>query len=88
MGIQWILDPQNKLFSTISSYERFLLYLNFKEGLGVRQIAEKLGRAKNTIHTHITEALEKLRRAHERERKGGIEHAIWESTRKLGEDTG
>jgi DNA-directed RNA polymerase specialized sigma24 family protein len=48
----------------LSRYERFLLYLNFKEGLGIRQISEKLGRAKDTVHMHIQQALQKLRNAY------------------------
>lgn len=60
IDIGWILDDQNELFGILTPYERFLLYMNFKEGLGTRQIGERLGRAKDTIHTHIRNALAKL----------------------------
>lgn len=61
LDLSWVLDTTNSLLSPLTIYERFLLYLSFKEGLGVRQISERLGRAKDTIHTHIQQALTKLR---------------------------
>jgi RNA polymerase sigma factor (sigma-70 family) len=61
MDLAWVSEASSPLFSVLTRYERFLLYLNYKEGLGVRQISERLGRAKDTIHAHLQQALEKLR---------------------------
>ena len=64
MDLAWIINPDNKLFEVLTSYERFLLQQNFKEGLGVRIIGERLGRTKNTINRHIRHALKQLRKAY------------------------
>ncbi len=61
MDLAWVSNASSPLFSILTRYERFLLYLNYKEGLGVRQISERLGRAKDTIHAHLQQALQKLR---------------------------
>lgn len=61
LDLAWVSDATSTLFSVLTTYERFLLYLNYKEGLGVRQISERLGRAKDTIHAHLQQALNKLR---------------------------
>jgi RNA polymerase sigma factor (sigma-70 family) len=61
MDLAWVSKASSPLFSILTRYERFLLYLNYKEGLGVRQISERLGRAKDTIHAHLQQALQKLR---------------------------
>lgn len=61
MDLAWVSETQSSLFSVLTTYERFLLYLSYKEELGVRQISERLGRAKDTIHSHLQRALQKLR---------------------------
>jgi hypothetical protein len=61
MDLSWVISPGTELFGILSEYERYLLYLNYKKNLGVRQISKKLGRAKDTIHNHIQHAMEKLR---------------------------
>lgn len=61
MDIKWINDPCDSLFSILTKYERSLLYMSFKQGLGVREISRRLGRAKDTIHTHLQQAIDKLR---------------------------
>jgi RNA polymerase sigma factor (sigma-70 family) len=66
LDLAWVFDTNSSLFSILTTYERFLLYLNFKEGLGVRQISERLGRAKDTIHSHIQQAIQKLRDNYEK----------------------
>jgi RNA polymerase sigma factor (sigma-70 family) len=68
MNLQWIVDPQSKLFGVLSPYERFLLYLNFKEGLGVRQIGDRLGRMHHTINRHIRGAINKLQQEYQKEK--------------------
>lgn len=67
MNMAWVVKPDTKIFEVLSPYERFLLMQNFKEGLGVRQIGERLGRTKDTINKHIRLALNKLRDAYEKE---------------------
>lgn len=61
LNLGWIRDPRNKFFATLKPYERFLLYLNYKEGLGVRQIGKRLGRTKDAINRHLQHILVKLR---------------------------
>lgn len=61
LDLAWVNEATGSLFSILTRYERFLLYLSFKEGLGIRQISERLGRAKDTIHMHLQQALQKLR---------------------------
>jgi RNA polymerase sigma factor (sigma-70 family) len=61
IDLAWVSKASSPLFSVLTRYERFLLYLSYKEGLGVRQISERLGRAKDTIHAHLQQALRKLR---------------------------
>ena len=72
LNLGWVIDPSSRLFGKLTQYERFLLYLNFKEGLGVRQISERLGRAKDTIHTQISRALVKLKEEYRKGEKYGI----------------
>jgi len=61
LNLGWVKNPQSKFFATLDTYERFLLYLNYKEGLGVRQIGDKLGRTKDAINRHLQHTLGKLR---------------------------
>ena len=66
MNLAWVSGSTSPLFSVLTRYERFLLYLNYKEELGVRQISERLGRAKDTIHSHLQQALQKLREQYQK----------------------
>jgi len=61
LSLAWIIDPKRTLFSILTPYERFLLYLVYKEGMSLRQISNNLGRHKDTIHSHIKEAILKLK---------------------------
>lgn len=72
LDLGWVSATSKTLFRVLSPYERFLIYLNYKEGLGVRQISERLGRAKDTIHTHIQQALQKLRDQYKKGETHGI----------------
>ncbi len=67
LDLHWIVKPESKLFGILSLYERFLLYLSFKKELGTRQIGNKLGRGKDTIHRHIREAISKLQNKYKKE---------------------
>ena len=61
MNLAWVMDAGSSLFSILTKYERFLLYLSFKEGLGVRKISERLGRVKGTVNAHMRKIIIKLR---------------------------
>lgn len=63
LDLKWVFEgTDNDMFSSLSSYERYLIYLNFKEEMSLRDMAKKFGRSKNTIHAHLKDAIEKLRR--------------------------
>ena len=61
LNLAWVAKPDQPIFSVLTSYERFLLYLRYKEGLSLKQIGDKLGRTKDTINSHLDEILTKLR---------------------------
>ena len=73
LDLKWVFDGGDNIFAELSPYERYLIYLNFKEEISIRDMAKKFGRSKNTIHTHLKSAIEKLRRIsyeqHERIRR-------------------
>jgi hypothetical protein len=52
LDLKWVFQEGEGIFTNLSSYERYLIY------------AKKFGRSKNTIHTHLKSALDKLRRIH------------------------
>ena len=64
LDLKWVFQEGEGMFSNLSSYERYLIYLNYKEEMSIRDMAKKFGRSKNTIHTHLKSALDKLRRIH------------------------
>ena len=66
IDLAWVSKTKSSLFSVLTTYERFLLYLSYKEELGIRQISERLGRAKDTIHSHLQQALRKLREQYQK----------------------
>ena len=61
MTLAWIQETDDPLFRDLSTYQRQLLYLSFKEGLGVVKIAKRLSRDKDTIQRHLFETMEYLR---------------------------
>jgi hypothetical protein len=76
LDLKWVFEGSDDgMFKELSHYERYLIYLNFKEEMSLRDMAKKFGRTKNTIHSHLKEAIEKLRRIH-------YEHENKESDRR------
>lgn len=60
LNLAWVAKPTQSIFLSLSNYERFLIYLRFKEGLSLTQISKKLGHTKSTICTHYAKAIRKL----------------------------
>jgi DNA-directed RNA polymerase specialized sigma24 family protein len=60
LDITWVRNPSQKMYQSLSTYERYLLFLTFNQDLGVAQIAEKLERDKDTIKRHLATILEKI----------------------------
>lgn len=58
--IGWVRNPPQKMYQSLTTYERYLLFLTFNQDLGVAQIAEKLERDKDTIKRHLATILEKI----------------------------
>lgn len=62
LDLKWVFEgTDSDMFAELSSYERYLIYLNFKEEMSLRDMAKKFGRSKNTIHAHLKDAINKLR---------------------------
>lgn len=61
LNLAWVAKPAQPIFAQLTHYERFLIYLRFKEGLSLKQISEKLGRNKDTIYVHLEKIMAKLR---------------------------
>jgi hypothetical protein len=58
--ISWVRNPPQKMYKSLTTYERYLLFLTFNQDLTVIQIADKLERDKDTIKRHLTAILEKV----------------------------
>ena len=60
LDLNWVRSPPQKVYQTLTTYERYLLFLTYNQDLGVVQIAEKLERDKDTIKRHLAAILEKV----------------------------
>lgn len=60
LDISWVRNPPQQMYKSLTTYERYLLFLTFNQDLTVMQIAEKLERDKDTIKRHIFSILEKI----------------------------
>lgn len=60
INLHWVFYGGSNLFDNLTLYERFLIYLNYEQSMSIRQIAELLGRAPNSIHSHLTQAIKTL----------------------------
>jgi len=58
--LNWVRQPPQKIYQSLTTYERYLLFLMFNQDLNLGQIAEKLERDKDTIRRHTSSLLEKL----------------------------
>ena len=63
MTLAWVQETDDPLFKDLTVYQRQLLYLSFKQGLGVEKIAKQLSRDKDTIHRHLSETLDWLKQS-------------------------
>jgi len=60
MNLDWVFECSKGPFSLLSGYERYLLYMKFKEDKSSGEIAEKFQKSRQTIMKHINEAIEKV----------------------------
>lgn len=49
-------------FSFLSSYERYVLFLRFYKDMNIKEIASLMNKSRPTVHKHLTQIIEKLRR--------------------------
>lgn len=65
IDIDWISNPSDNLYagiySNLSTYERYLIYMVYKEGKSLSDIAVSLDRDKDTIKKHLRDAFKHLR---------------------------
>tara|TARA_R110002126_G_scaffold9539_7_gene43030 strand:+ start:3412 stop:4206 length:795 start_codon:yes stop_codon:yes gene_type:complete len=61
MDLGWVLKPNEKLYQSLSRYERYLLSLVYEQHLPMVRVAAKLQRDKDTIKRHLKAALRKLK---------------------------
>lgn len=60
MDLHWVQRTNDPVFKELSVYERYLLYLYWKEGLTFEEMAKILRRDKDTIHRHYTSLMQEL----------------------------
>jgi hypothetical protein len=60
MTLSWVFECPEGIFSILSNYERYLLYLKYKEEMNSEKIAEKFQKSRQTIMKSINEAIEKV----------------------------
>lgn len=61
LDLNWVIDPGSGIFSILSIYERFILYLRYKEGLGYKRIAKRLGKSPVTVLEHLRTTYKKIK---------------------------
>lgn len=61
LDLGWVIDPGPGIFSILSEYERFILYLRYKEGLGYLRISKHLARSPQTILIQLQAIYKKLK---------------------------
>lgn len=49
-------------FSLLSPYERYVLFLRFYKDMNIKEIASLMNKSRPTVHKHLTQIIEKLRR--------------------------
>lgn len=62
MDLKWVQESKDPLFKDLSRYERYLLYLSYKEGLSLDEMSGLLERDKDTVHRHTREVMKKLKK--------------------------
>lgn len=61
MDLAWIDNPAQSFYRVLTSYERYLISLVFRDDLSITQISDRMCRDKDTIKRHLEIALDKLR---------------------------
>ncbi|MEM3433270.1 MAG: hypothetical protein QXP27_03740 [Candidatus Methanomethyliaceae archaeon] len=61
MDLAWVQHTDDPLFRELFMYERYLLYLYWKEGLTFEEMAEVLRRDKDTVWRHYANLMEELK---------------------------
>ena len=64
--LAWMMNPYGTAYKNLDAYDRYLLSLIFGEDLTVPQIADKLGRDRDTIRRHLATLFKTLEELHER----------------------
>lgn len=60
--LAWAIKCDKWLFSNLTYYQRYLLYLYFTKGEGMVVIARRLGKSKDTITSHMKKIYRKIGR--------------------------
>lgn len=68
LSLEFVIHCPKWLFSHLSHYQRYLLFLYFAKGEGAVNIAKRLGRSKDTIAGHLQKNYKKIRRLEARKR--------------------
>lgn len=61
MDLSWVQQTDDPLFRELTIYERYLLYLYWKEELSFEEMSQVLRRDKDTIHRHYTNLMSELK---------------------------
>lgn len=65
IDIDWIACPSEdlygKIYGSLTPYERYLIYMVYKEGKSLSEIASYLDRDKDTVKKHLRDAFRHLR---------------------------
>lgn len=62
ISLSWIIYCPKYIFSHLSHYQRYLLYLYFIKNEGCVNIANRLGKSKDTISSHLEKIFKKINR--------------------------
>ena len=56
--LNWLLNPKDQLFSKLTSYQRFLIFMSIAKGTAIEDMAVILKRDKDTVWRHLKIAKE------------------------------
>lgn len=60
VSLKWVLQCDKWIFSKLTPYQRYLLYLYFVKGEGCVNIARRMHKSKDTISSHMEKIYHKL----------------------------
>ena len=61
-SLKWVLQCDRWIFSKLTPYQRYLLYLYFVKSEGCVNVARRLGKSKDTISSHLEKIYRKIAR--------------------------